>query len=171
MGKLFTITPNIKKIAQDAIDDIIDQLGKTCRLYYPAKAVDCVNCVYDPIGKKSSNIWRSGGPMPFHVGACPMCDGAGLRFDEQYEDKKFLCRWNPRQWFIAPGNIRIPDGYMQIKGYLTDLPALKRSEYIIVQTDISNYSSFKYKLDGEPIDKGNIVQGRYFVALLKRYME
>ena len=83
MGKLFTLSDDVKKIAQDAIDDLIDQLGKDCLLVYPPLPSACVNCVIDPIGNKSSNHWTSGGPMPFPNGSiCPLCDGRGYHFSE-----------------------------------------------------------------------------------------
>lgn len=171
MGKIFTLTDDIKKIAQYAIDDLIEQLGKTCSIVYPAAPEPCENCVFDAIAGVSANIWRTGGPMPFHVGSCPMCNGQGLIYTEKNETVKFLCQWQPRAWFIAPGNIRIPDGYVQIKGYITDLPKVRRAEYILMQTPVSGYTYFKYKLDSEPIDQGNIIQNRYFIALLRRYTE
>jgi hypothetical protein len=109
--------------------------------------------------------------MPFSSGTlCPLCGGVGKRFEEKFDKVKFLCQWNPRSWFMA-ANIRVPDGYVQIKGYITDLPRLRRCEYILLQTPISGLTYFKFKLDSEPIDRGNIIQGRYFVALLKRIAE
>ena len=36
------------------------------------------NCIFDPVGKKSSNRWRTGGPLFFPNGAiCGLCNSAG----------------------------------------------------------------------------------------------
>lgn len=169
MGKIFTLSDDIRAIAQDAIDDLIDQLGKDCKLVYPSNAERCPNCVYDLEAHRSTNVYKPGGPIPFDSGACPVCDGIGTITTPASESIRFLCQWNPRDWFIAPGNIRIPEGYMQIKGYLKDMQKVLRAEYIVIQTPIANVREYRYKLDSEPIDQGNIIQGRYFIALLKRY--
>ena len=64
MGKIFTLSDDIKSVVTDALDDLITELGKDCRLVYPPRFVPCGNCIYDPIAGKSSNHWKSGGPIP-----------------------------------------------------------------------------------------------------------
>jgi hypothetical protein len=169
MAKIFELTQDIKDIAQNAIDDLIDQLGKTCKLVYPQITTPCPNCIYDPSKQKSSNFYKAGGPIPFSSGICPYCGGKGNLATRATEDVVFLCQWNPRHWFISA--VRVPDGFVQVKGYQTILSKVVRAEYIEMQTPLSGSQYFRYKLDSEPIDQGNIIQGRYFVALLKRIPE
>jgi RNA polymerase subunit RPABC4/transcription elongation factor Spt4 len=169
MGKIFTLTDDIKQIASDAIDDLIDQLGKDCRLIYPDKVSDCPNCIFNPVTQKSSNKYQSGGPFPFQDGTiCPVCHGNGRLQSEQTETIKMLCSWNPRQWIILPGNINVPNSMVQTKGYLTDLPKVLRSRKMVLQIPIEPYNKYQFELQGEPIDQGNIIQGRYFIAVWKR---
>jgi len=58
LAQLFEVSDDIKAIAQAGIDDLIDQLGKDCRLIYPSKMDDCINCVLvqDPIGKNQQIV-------------------------------------------------------------------------------------------------------------------
>ena len=45
MAKLFSLSTDVKTIAQNAIDDLIDQLGKDCLLQFPPIQEYCVNCI------------------------------------------------------------------------------------------------------------------------------
>ena len=170
MAKLFTLSADVKKIAQDAIDDLIDQLGKDCLLQYPPLPEQCNNCVYDPIGNKSSNHWTNGGPMPFpNNSICPLCNGAGLHFKEQTKAIKLLIANSPSEWFVKiPAGLQVPSGIIQTKGYITDLPDVLQSRKLIVQISLEPMVRFVYELYGEPIDQGNIVQNRYWVAIWNR---
>lgn len=166
MAKIFSLTDDIKQIAEFAIDDLIDQLGKTCRLIYPPIASPCVNCLFDPIGNKSSNTWTNGGPIPFENGStCPMCDGSGLHFNSMTKDIKVLVANSPKDFFQKlPAHIQLPDGSIQTKGYMKDLPDVLQTRKMVFQLDIEGLIKYTYELLGEPIDQGNIVQGKYWVA-------
>ena len=170
MPKIFNISADIKKIAQDAIDDLIDQLGKDCELVYPPIPETCVNCELDPIGNKSSNHWTNGGPMPFPNGSiCPMCNGEGLHFKEITRSIKLLIANSPSEWFVKmPAGLQVPAGTIQTKGYIKDLPDVLKTRKLIVQLSLEPMVRFTYELAGEPIDQGNIVQNRYWVAVWNR---
>lgn len=165
MGKIFTLTNDIKQIAADAIDDLIDQLGKSCTLVYPPVWTVCANCVFDPVGDKSANRWVSGGPIPFQDGAvCPLCSGAGKRADENTEVITMLIANQPSHFFTKlPGSLQLPSGSIQTKGYLSDWPKVIRSKEMILQKGVFP-TTLRYVLKGEPIDVGNIIQARYMVC-------
>ncbi len=83
MAKLFTITDDIRAIGSNAIDDLIDQLGKDCRLVYPPTLVPCSDCAADPIGDKPANAWVTGGAFsPPDGTVCAMCGGSQYRAEE-----------------------------------------------------------------------------------------
>lgn len=168
MGNIFTITNDIREIAQGAIDDLINELGKTCQVVYPPKRVFCANCVYDPIGQKSSNKYKSGGSMPFSFGTCPMCNGAGYHNESATDNITLLCAWQPQNWFILPQNIRVPAGDLQTKGFITDLPKVIACIEMIVELPVEPYIRCKFRLASQPVDPGNIIQNRYFVATWER---
>lgn len=172
VGKIFTLTSSVKSVITAALDDLITELGKNCMLVYPPKMTACVNCVYDPIGKKSSNVYLSGGPTPFGATQrCPMCDGAGRMAIPVQESIKLLCSLDPKKFFMPVPDIPIgsPEAYLQTKGMLSDLPKIKRADFLIFQTDISGIIEKKFRLFKEPADISNIIQGRYFVATWKQF--
>lgn len=171
MGKIFTLDATTIQIMADAIDDMIFYLGKDCKLVYPPKITPCVNCVQDPIGTKSKNIYLHGGPYPFPQGSiCPLCDGeGGTRAEEISEIVRFIIHWNPKTYQnIRLDNVRLAAGVLKIKGYLSDFPKLRACSYMIPHIDIAAYQNYRFRLSSEPVSGGNIVQGRYFTALLDR---
>ena len=170
MAKLFSLSTDVKTIAQNAIDDLIDQLGKDCLLQFPPIPEYCVNCIIDPIGNKSSNHWVNGGPIPFpNASICPMCDGRGYHYKELTRPIKLLISNSPSEWFVKlPVNIQSPAGTIQTKGYVADLPDVLQCRKMIVQISLEPIIRYTYELNGEPIDQGNIVQNRYWVGIWNR---
>lgn len=168
MGTLFTLDDSTKSIVRDALDDLITEFGKVCRLVYPGKMTACGNCTYDNIGKKSSNHWRSGGPIPFaHGTTCPLCAGVGRHYSEVTEDITLLCEWDQKK-FVSPIpglDIRSPYSLLQTKGFLSDIPKVMRADHLILQVPIEGLVRKRFRRLGEPGDASNIVQGRYFVCL------
>lgn len=172
MGKLFSIDDEIKSIIQDGLDDLITELGKNCRLVYPStKWESCDNCIYDPIGQKSSNRWRSGGPISFPNGtACPQCNGQGRRSVVVTEDITLLCELNPLK-FVVPirgVDIRVPNAFLQTKGFLTEANKIKKCDHLLLDIDNETLGNRRYKLKSDPCDISNIIQGRYFVCTWER---
>jgi hypothetical protein len=170
MGTIFTLTTDIKTVTSQALDDLMTELGKNCQLIYPPKWAACVNCVFDPIGQKSSNRWVNGGPAPFPEGSvCPVCNGAGQRAEETTETIKMLVRSEPAHfWVKAPPGVNVPAGLIQTKGFFTDMPKVLQAQQMVVQPELQAIIRYRYTLVGEPLDIGNIIQGRYFVAMWQR---
>ena len=168
MGNILNIDKATKKIIQDALDDIITELGKDCRLVYPSKAIACVNCQADPIGHKPSVRWKTGGPMPFSSGSiCPLCNGVGKRFEEVYEDIRFKLNWDFKKFlypFSPNVDVRVPFSIVQVKGYITDMPKIIKADHLIIQLPLESMLKKKFKLIGSPGDASNIIQGRYFIS-------
>ena len=168
MAKIFEITSDIKKIAQDAIDDLIDQMGKNCRLIYPPKFESCsCNSATNP-GSKPSTYSRHGGPVPISsMGICPLCNGTNKRQTEQSSIIKLLCTWEVKDFYEPFKNIAInqPNSYLQTKFYLSDAPKIMQSIEMVMQIDIEGYIQHRFKLNSKIIDPGNIVQNRYGICL------
>lgn len=167
MGTIFTLTPAIKKVIQNALDDLITELGKPCRLYYPGKVVPCPNCVFDSTNQRGGLTFKNGGSVPFPNGTiCPVCNGKDLKISQTSEVINMLCAWEPKNfWHPIPSlDIRVPFSLVQTKGYLIDLPKLVKCDYMIFDVDIEGYVSQKFKLVSMPGDRSNIIQGRYFVC-------
>ncbi len=160
----------IKDFAEEAFDDILDQLGVQCKLIYPPKWEACEDCIYDPIGKKSSNHYKNGGPIPFHSGACPMCNGAGKRQTENSDTIVMTIGWGDDK-FSKDSNIntRIPlGGNIMCRSYLTEFNKIKQCDEMMILNELSGYGHFRFKLDGEPFDPFQITNGRYCISKWKR---
>lgn len=169
MANLFTLTNQVKSVAQNAIDSLIDQLGKDCLLIYPPTPIACPNCIPDPIGNKSSNKWITGGPMEFYNGPCPVCNGEGVRYDNHTETIRQLISSEPSKFFIKPpAGIQIPDGMIQCKTYFSHINKIVQSQEMVLQPSVQNTIRWRYKLVGEPVDVGNIIQNRYIVSIWRR---
>lgn len=173
MAKIFEITSQIRQIASDAIDDLIDQLGKDVKLVYPPIASPCT-CATDLVGKKGASIWQTGGPAPASwsgTTGCPLCGGSGKQYTPSSNTIKLLCNIDIKTFENIGGidvRLRQSGTIVQTKGYLSDLPKLDKCEYAIFQTTIQGIQEYRYKLISDPTDVNNIVPNRYFMALWKR---
>ena len=168
MGKLFSIDAGTKAVITDALDDIIGEFGKRCRLVHPPAWVGCENCHADPLGKKSANRWRHGGPMRFQAGSvCPLCRGqGGHHAAESGEEILLKVEWEPgRFWSPFPGvDVRAPFSFCQTKGYMSDFARLSRADHLVLQLPVEGVVRAKFRLTGAPVSPGNIIQDRYLVA-------
>lgn len=166
MGTIFTLTDDIKSTIASALDDLISELGKDCRLVYPPRMTSCVNCVWDPVGKKSSNYYLHGGPVPFSNTSCPMCNGVGKRAEEVSDVVKFLCAIEPKHFFkpVKHLDIQLPYSIIQTKGFLSDMPRVRRASHMVFQVAIEGLLNKRFRLLDDPVDVSNIIQNRYFVA-------
>lgn len=170
-GRLFTIDPDVRLIAQNGLDDMIDQLGKICLLYYPAIASPCGGCT-STLPPGSENKWITGGPAPNINQNCFSCGGAGSVFVEPVEELRLLIAWYEKDYFIdiekKEKMISAPQGKIQTKGYLKDLHKVMRANYMLVQTNLEGMLRLKFERDGDPVDPSNIVSDRYFLLNWKR---
>lgn len=168
MGVLFTLPQTAKDITRQALDDLITELGKPCRLIYPPVPVPCAACVADPIGQKPGNAWIHGGPSPMSGMVCPDCGGTGYRADSVTELIVMSVAVTPAHfWLKPPSGMQVPVGTIQTKTYLTNRDKLRRARRMILQPDAPG-GGWVYELDGDPVDVSNIIQSRYCVANWKR---
>lgn len=171
MGQIFTLEDDVVQIMEFALNDLVLYLGKNCKVVYPPKMTPCANCVFDPIGNKSKNVYLHGGPMPFPFGSiCPLCEGVGgLAGEEVSEVIRVIVHWNPKKYMnVKLDNVRLNNGVISIKGHIADMPKISRMSYFIPHIEIDGYANYRFRLVSEPISQGNIVQGRFFTALLER---
>ena len=167
MPKILNIPVDIKTAISDCLDDLITLMGQTIVLQYPPKKGFCPNCLFSGIDNRSTNRYKSGGPMPFQVGTCPLCNGTGYRDEAQSEAIQVLVAWTPKNFFIQPTNIALPDCDIQTKGYVSDVPKIMRCVEMKVM-GLDGYVHQRFTRTGEPNDINNIVQGRFAVTKWKR---
>ena len=152
------IDSSFKSVFNNAISAILadDALTIPCTLEYGiTKYEDCVNCLYDPIGQKSSNRFQDGGPAPFPFGSlCPLCNGNGKKPVISSENVNLAVIFEPRQFLEMSTPVNTADGYIQTLANKIMTPKLQRANEIIVATDVSGFFSHRYQRVGEPTPIG-----------------
>jgi len=160
MGVLFTLTPEIKAITQQALDDLITELAKDCVLLYPPIMEACTSSGYHQL---------SGGFVPPGFSRCQFCDGSGFREVQTTETIQMTVVASPAHFYRKlPRNIDIPDGLIQTKCYAADVVKIKQAREMQLQPELDALLRPRYKLVGEPIDVSSIIPGRYFIAMWER---
>lgn len=164
MGKLFDLTDDIKQIAKDGLDDMIDQLGKVCILHYPVDWNTSTVAV-DPIGDKPATMWESG----LQIRESYDQDTSNKEASRQTAEITMLIRWEAKDfWVKSTTGMAMPDGSIQTRCYQTDLTKIMRAEFMLVQQTLASKIYLKFERNGGPVDPSNIVPDRYAVINWKR---
>ena len=141
------IDSSLKSVFNNAISAILedDALTVACTLEYGiTKYENCANCLYDPIGQKSSNRFQNGGPVPFPFGSvCPLCNGNGKRSVTSSENVNLAVIFEPRHFLEMTTPVNTADGYIQTLANKIMTPKLRRAKEIVVSTDVSGYFSHR----------------------------
>lgn len=179
MGDFFEIDEETKAYARGVFDDMLEagNYGKPCTLSFQTTETICPNCIINPKTGESTNRYKVGGPVPFVSGEiCPVCEGRGrIGGSGTYTVIYMSIDWLPKPWMnIGSGTgseadrlIRVPSGMVTTRGFMTDLPAVLRCSYAILDID-NPYVTNSYKLYGEPYSVGSVVRNRYFYAVWER---
>lgn len=143
-------------------DYIYESFSKACLVYFTPsiEACDCENSTDGPVP-----AWISGGPMYQFDPSCPLCSGKGTITKENYESIKLVLEFNPSKFDPVWKSqlTRLPQGLMQAKGVLTDLPKITRCIYL--KNDLQEYVDLKWTLCESPVSPGKIIQNRYFTSV------
>lgn len=150
-------------------DSLIDgPTGQECQLIYPiTKNSVCPNCLYSPRQRRSSNIYKTGGPVPFenHT-TCPWCGGEGRSSREIKESIRLRVYWTQKEWSIF-GPVENPESYAMVIGYMHNLPKVEKADRILLNKEVSPYRKWIFERKGEAIPWG-LAQDRYFAQMLRR---
>ena len=143
-------------------------LGHKCDLVYPVTRNSiCPNCVYSPRKKKSSNMYKTGGPVFFKNNTvCPWCGGSGKSSKPVTEEIKLRIYWSQKEWSIF-GPIENPDSSAMIIGFMRDLPKIEKADRILLNKDTEVFRKWVCERSGEAIPWG-LAQDRYFAQMLRR---
>lgn len=89
---------------------------------------------------------------------------------EKTDTLHLLCATSQKDFFypITGVDLQVPFSFIQLKGFLTDVPKIMRADYFVVETGIEGLIRQKYRRWDEPMDRSNIIQGVYFNVTLKR---
>jgi len=152
-------------------DEFIDgPFGKDCLLEFHPIDSECPNCYFDPETRRSSNIYKTGGPISFanHT-TCPHCGGRGREvIAPETEEIRLRVYWKSNKW-VQGGNppIGMAEAECRIIGYMCDLPKLERARSILVQSKQDATKHWRCERDGEARPHG-FRGDRYFQQSLKR---
>ena len=162
----------LKKLYNQGIDTILADNGFTvpCLFKYETTKRDlCHNCHFSSVTNSSSNRYNNTGPISFPDGTtCPICRGFGYIDTSSDEtiylailfDSKYWLNWDSK-------SMRISDGMVQSLSKIDILPKIKNCKEIIVDTTLSNYDNYIYKLAGEPQPVG-LGSNDYIISMWKR---
>jgi hypothetical protein len=154
------ISTEFKALFKNAIESLldIDALSIACTLVYgDSKFTDCTNCVFDPVLKKSSGKYKSGGDRYFTVGTCPVCRGIG-RFTTDVTATVYIVPiWNYKDWINWRGTTAQAlalQGYVQTLSKMDTYNAIKSCKSIIIDSSLNIQHNHIFQRDGEPTPVG-----------------
>ncbi len=158
-----------RQAVKTVLDNVIEEFGKDCRLFYQANNVEAPTIRLKPaVSTYADSVMSHGGNIPVHGQGEPLENGANKIAQQTSEVIKMSIDWTPRKYIIPVPTSQLPYGYIQCRGYIGDLPKIQKSINIQVQLPIEPYVTGNYKLLGEATDQFNIIQGIYFIAVLER---
>lgn len=163
MTTIISLPTSVRNTITVAIGNVIDTLGKECKLYYPPKLIPCVNCT------GTNGVWKTGGPMPFAFGVCPLCGGQNVKTEEATTTITMTLDWNPQKYLylLQSTDVRNPKNLILSRGFIADMPKVAQCDHMKI-LNIDNYKHFNFRLVGEPVDPHNIAQGNFFMAFWER---
>lgn len=149
-------------------DMILKNFGVNCKIIYGDTRVSCPNCVFNTITKSSSNIYKIGGPIPFENTVCPYCNGEGYTITENSETFKMRVYFNKKDFIRVEIPVTVTDSSIQTIAFITDMPKLQQAKEIIANTDVGNYSIYRYVLAAEILPFGLGPTKKYCIAFWNR---
>ncbi len=165
---LFTIPSTVIDIFEREVDALIRDLGKKIKLIYKPTIIDCPNCIFDLIGRKSANRFQSGGPQPFSDGArCPYCRGTGKTEQENSEIILGLVDWKPRDYQDFGISVQNSNAIVGIKTLATDAVKIQRATEAIVDYAISDIIKLRCRKLRDPMTTG-LKNSRYAISFWQR---
>lgn len=148
------ITTELKTLFSNMIDALLESTALTlpCEFIYGiTKWETCPNCNFNVSLGKSSNTYKSGGPIYFDHGICPVCKGEGRKEIPSTESDIYMAIiYDHKKWLPMNFTPSSPETSIQTISSIELMPKIKRAKEIIVNTDIEAYVRQRYVIDGEP---------------------
>ncbi len=148
------LTDDLKELHCNAMAEVVRATAVPCELIFSStKLTECPNCIYDPIGKKSSNKYKGGGPQPFS-GVCPYCIGLGILTDESTETINLAPIYSKNHWCNKITVANTPDNLVATLSLTSTYAVLKRAKEVIINTDLYPNVRMRYERYSEPLPCG-----------------
>lgn len=152
------INHEFKNIFKTMIDSLIVEgsLSVPCTIVYENSAKEeCINCEIDPLSKRSSGIYKSGGPVPFTDGnICPYCGGIGFLQSSKEECVNLLVLFDYKTWINFKSDVKAPDGMIQTICGIDLLPKIKNANRLIVDNNLNGLTRNIFTRDSDPEPAG-----------------
>ena len=144
---------NLPSSAFTKLNEAILLFNRTCTLVYPERRQTCENCVTNTVGGRSTNTYRSGGPIPYSRGAtCPWCGGDGYKDVETTDSIELRIYYNRRDFIDVGFNADVPNNVIQTVGYMDDFEKITKAKELLV--DIGKHDKGRYQRISEPYNQG-----------------
>lgn len=165
----FVLPTSLYELEEWVADSYIDgPLGQNCTLIYPDKWTQCDNCIMDLATQRSSNVYKSGGPVTFPANSlCPRCNGEGRSQVPVTETVRLRVYWNRSGWIDIGVKIANPDGVAMCMGYASDIQRVERANKIILNADLTSTRVYECVREGEAKPYG-MRRNRYFIQYMRR---
>lgn len=161
----------LKAIYNKHMDMLLASTGLSTEVTFVfgvSKKLLCPNCIFDPNLKKSSNKYKTGGPVSFTLGKiCPYCNGIGYYGETNTETGYLAIIWDYKKWINPPMNIAEPDGMIQTICDKTYLPSIRQCQEINVNYPGASNKKHKFQLYGEPTPAG-LGDNNYIITFWKK---
>ena len=158
------ISDELINIYQSRIDALINQLGKSVLLEFDPIREPCSNCTYDIMRKRSTGIYKPGGPRPFVRGRkCPHCKGRGFEETPVQKCIRCLISWNAKDsenYGISTADYK---SIVRFKTYLYNFDDLVRAKFAISNYAIINLVTLRVRCIKQPIIVG-LREDRYCIS-------
>lgn len=152
------ITADLKQTYNNAISTLLAQSGLSlpCKLIYENnKKIECPNCEIDSMSGRSSNTFKTGGPIQFLDGQiCPVCNGDGYRFESKEENIDLLVLFEYKYWINFNSNINSPDGMIQTICSTNSLTQIKAANRLLVDTNLTGVTRNYFSRASDPQPAG-----------------
>jgi len=158
------ISDSIITVYQSHMDALINQLSRNVILRFQPQRSPCPNCTWDGSRKRSTGVYKQGGPRPFKLGRqCPYCKGIGIIETQSEKCIKCLIKWHPREIENYGISIKRIDSIVRLKTYLTEMDDLMRADSAIVDRDIEGLTKLEVRKIRNPVPMG-LREDRYCVS-------
>jgi hypothetical protein len=147
------MTLNLPASAFTKLNEAILLFNRTCTVVYPDKREKCENCIVNTLGGRSSNFYRTGGPIPFSRGTnCPLCGGEGFKYIETTGSVELRIYYDKKNFIDVGSGTDVPSNVIQTVGLMDDYEKLTKSKELLV--DVGKHNQGRYKRISEPYNQG-----------------
>lgn len=152
------ITSHFKNLFKSMIDSLLVEgsLSVPCTIVYEnSLKEECSNCEIDPLSKRSSGLYKTGGPIPFTDGnICPYCGGVGFLQSSKEEVVHLLVLFDYKTWINFKSDIKAPEGMIQTICGIELLSKIKNANRLIVDNNLNGLTRNIFARDSDPEPAG-----------------